>query len=114
MPEPSADLLDDDHIDDFCRLHRRWSYDGTALTAQVEAPTFLDAIDDGDIPRKGEFVVIVGGSEDAGPPKPDSGKVLEVLAEALPAKQAAAIAAKLTGEKRNSLYRKIIERYSEG
>ena len=73
-----------------------------------------DAIDDGDIPRKGEFVVIVGGSEDAGPPKPDSGKVLEVLAEALPAKQAAAIAAKLTGEKRNSLYRKIIERYSEG
>ena len=45
MPEPSADLLDDDHIDDFCRLHR-WSYDGTALMAQVEAPTFLHGIND--------------------------------------------------------------------
>ena len=46
MPEPSADLLDDDHIGDFCRLHPRWSYDGTALVAQVEAPTFLHGIDD--------------------------------------------------------------------
>ena len=46
VPEPSADLLDDDHIDDFCRLHPRWSYDGTALVAQVEAPTFLHGIDD--------------------------------------------------------------------
>ena len=45
VPEPSADLLDDDHIDDFCRLHPRWSYNGTALVAQVEAPTFLHGID---------------------------------------------------------------------
>jgi len=46
VPKPSADLLDDDHIDDFCRLHPRWSYNGTALVAQVEAPTFLHGIDD--------------------------------------------------------------------
>jgi 16S rRNA (cytidine1402-2'-O)-methyltransferase len=70
----------------------------------------LAGIDAGDIPRKGEFVIIVDGSGDAAPSQTDKGRLLDALADALPAKQAAAIAAQVTGEKKNALYREIIER----
>ena len=77
----------------------------------VRAPLveLLARIDDGDIPRKGEFVVIIDGCRDIGAQQPDTSRLLGVLAEELPAKQAAAIASRVTGEKRNALYQKIIE-----
>ncbi|QEQ96019.1 16S rRNA (cytidine(1402)-2'-O)-methyltransferase [Neptunomonas concharum] len=62
--------------------------------------------------QKGEFVLIVQGVE----PKKEEGfsaetlHVLETLLEELPVKQAAALAAKLTGEKKNALYQEALNR----
>jgi 16S rRNA (cytidine1402-2'-O)-methyltransferase len=81
----------------------------------VRAPLgeLLASIDDGGIPRKGEFVILVGGGEDSGPPQTDKGRLLDALADALPARQAAAIAATVTGEKKNALYQEILERRNQ-
>ncbi len=62
--------------------------------------------------QKGEFVLIVQGVE---PKKEESFSaetlhVLETLLEELPVKQAAALAAKLTGEKKNALYQEALNR----
>jgi 16S rRNA (cytidine1402-2'-O)-methyltransferase len=62
--------------------------------------------------QKGEFVLIVQGVE----PKKEEGlsadtlHVLDTLLEELPVKQAAALAAKLTGEKKNALYQEALNR----
>ena len=62
--------------------------------------------------QKGEFVLIVQGVE----PKKEEGfsaetlHVLETLLGELPVKQAAALAAKLTGEKKNALYQEALNR----
>ncbi|MDX1432932.1 MAG: 16S rRNA (cytidine(1402)-2'-O)-methyltransferase [Gammaproteobacteria bacterium] len=59
---------------------------------------------------RGEFVVMVGGA----PPKADTElesaarETLRVLLEELPVKRAAAVAARLTGAKRNVLYREAL------
>ena len=62
--------------------------------------------------RKGEFVVLI-----APPRKPKQGgvsvralQVAEVLRGELPLKQAAALAAKITGEKKNRLYQELLAR----
>ena len=69
----------------------------------------LRQLDEGDIPSKGEFVIIVAGADDA----PDSAFAVDVLlqelAGKLSAKDAAKLAAKVTGEKRNDLYERILE-----
>ena len=56
--------------------------------------------------RKGEFVVMVHGAEIAGEQKIDAEaeRILKVLLEELPVKKAAALAAKITGLKKNALY----------
>jgi 16S rRNA (cytidine1402-2'-O)-methyltransferase len=62
--------------------------------------------------QKGEFVVLVQGA----PSQAEDGahfeamRVLDVLLEELPIKQAAALAAKLTGLKKNFLYQAALER----
>ena len=55
--------------------------------------------------RRGEFVVIVAGAP-AGRTAidPEAERVLRLLVEELPLKQAAALAARITGEKKNQLY----------
>jgi 16S rRNA (cytidine1402-2'-O)-methyltransferase len=62
-----------------------------------------------EIPGKGEFVVIVHGADE----QPDSSIELDLLlnelAAVLPGKQAAAIAAKVTGEKKNAVYARMLE-----
>ncbi len=62
--------------------------------------------------QKGEFVVLVQGapaqSDDAA--SLEAMRVLDVLLEELPIKQAAALAAKLTGQKKNFLYQMALER----
>lgn len=56
--------------------------------------------------RKGEFVVVVAGAfQDRQGINPEAERVLRVLVEELPLKQAAALAAQITGEKKNLLYR---------
>ena len=63
--------------------------------------------------RRGEFVLLVAGaSPDEELLSAESERVLNILCEELPVKQAAALAARITGEKRNRLYRLALERRS--
>jgi 16S rRNA (cytidine1402-2'-O)-methyltransferase len=67
------------------------------------------------VQQKGEFVVLVAGvdrNEDAGV-SPEAAKLLTLLMEELPLKQAAALAARYSGEKKNRLYQMALEMQSE-
>lgn len=57
--------------------------------------------------KKGEFVVLVAGAEKAGGDTldADTEKMLRILMEELPLKQAAAMTAKISGKKKNRLYK---------
>ncbi len=74
---------------------------------QATLAELADGIAAGAIPAKGEFVLIVRGSPDAGP---DEGviataeRVLQELLPHLPGKKAADIAARISGERRNDVY----------
>lgn len=54
--------------------------------------------------QKGEFVVLVEGSEYLNPYEIDTQRILGVLLDELPIKQATSLAAKITHEKKNKLY----------
>ncbi|MCJ8341113.1 MAG: 16S rRNA (cytidine(1402)-2'-O)-methyltransferase [Pseudomonadales bacterium] len=64
--------------------------------------------------QKGEFVVLVSGAE----PPQDQGisketlRILDLMIEELPVKQACALTAKITGEKKNALYQEALLRKS--
>ena len=68
-------------------------------------------LENGGIPSKGEFVVIVGGAAQAARQcvDIDIDALLAGLLEVMPGKQAAAFAAQLTGRKRNALYERMLE-----
>lgn len=55
--------------------------------------------------RKGEFVLLVEGCRVAGGVEAEGERVLGILARELPLKQAAALAAEISGDKRNRLYK---------
>lgn len=56
--------------------------------------------------RKGEFVILVAGAMgESGRPDAESERILRLLAGELPLKQAVALAARISGEKKNRLYR---------
>lgn len=54
--------------------------------------------------QKGEFVVLVKGSEYSNPYEIDTQRILGILLRELPIKQATSLAAKITHEKKNKLY----------
>ena len=56
--------------------------------------------------RRGEFVIVVGGASatEAEPDEIEQRRLLKVLLEELPVKKAAAVAARLTGGRKNDLY----------
>jgi len=54
--------------------------------------------------QKGEFVVLVEGSEYLNPYERDIQRILDILLSELPIKQATSLAAKITHEKKNKLY----------
>jgi 16S rRNA (cytidine1402-2'-O)-methyltransferase len=60
--------------------------------------------------RKGEFVLMVEGSQEAAEETTarQAERVLSLLAEELPLKQAASLAARITGAKKNRLYRQAL------
>jgi len=61
--------------------------------------------------RRGEFVLLIAGaprSETGAQGAPDAERVLRVLLEDLPVKQAAALAARITGAQRNRLYQRAL------
>ena len=63
----------------------------------------------GEIPKKGEFVIVVEGAEDTPSPHTELDSLLRELIQVVPGKQAAEIAARLTGGKRNEIYRRMLE-----
>ncbi|MFC6669569.1 16S rRNA (cytidine(1402)-2'-O)-methyltransferase [Marinobacterium aestuariivivens] len=62
--------------------------------------------------QKGEFVVLVQGAPapDTDTLDPEALRVLDLLLEELPVKQAAALASKITGVKKNALYQAALDR----
>ncbi len=60
--------------------------------------------------QKGEFVVMVAGVEkEASGNSVDGEQVLKILLSELPVKKAAALAAQISGEKKNALYQRALE-----
>lgn len=59
--------------------------------------------------QRGEFVLIVEGATEAADDSTDARKLLAVLLEAVPVSQAAAMAARITGQKKNALYALALE-----
>lgn len=86
----------------------------TKLYEQVFRGTLLalsDWIVDDPMHQKGEFVLVVAGDDIRENRDQDAiatDKLLDILVEELPVKQAASIAAKITGKKKNDLYRQAM------
>ncbi len=66
-------------------------------------------VGNGDIPSKGEFVIVVAGAEPAATSAHDADVLLKELAAVLPAKTAASVAANVTGGRRNDMYKRLLE-----
>ena len=77
----------------------------------VQAPLadLLRQLDEGDIPSKGEFVVIVAGADETPGSTYDVDLLLTELAAELSPKKAAKIAAKVSGGKPNDLHARILQ-----
>ncbi len=74
--------------------------------------TLLSAVRSDADQRRGEMVIVVAGEEERQGEEIDSEarRVVEILLESLPVKQAAALAARITGRKKNALYRYALDR----
>jgi 16S rRNA (cytidine1402-2'-O)-methyltransferase len=57
---------------------------------------------------KGEIVLMVHGAEATGPDTAEAERVLTILLKSLPVKEAAALAAEITGAKKNALYKQAL------
>lgn len=64
---------------------------------------------DGEIPMKGEFVIVIAGCESRDEPGVDIDRMLALLADSLGAREAARITAELTGQKKNTMYERILD-----
>jgi 16S rRNA (cytidine1402-2'-O)-methyltransferase len=102
-----------DLVDEFGES--RNSFLGRELTkmheqcVQATLGELLRQLDDGAIVAKGEFVIVVTGNDDEPTSSLDIDRLLLELANRLPGKEAAKIAAKVTGSKRNDLYDRILQ-----
>jgi 16S rRNA (cytidine1402-2'-O)-methyltransferase len=70
----------------------------------------LDDVGGGTIASKGEFVVAVRGASGPAGSSLEVDRLLAELLQLVPARQAAAIAARITGGRRNALYERILEK----
>ena len=66
-------------------------------------------VTDGAIAGKGEFVIAVHGADGQPDAPPETDRLLTVLMDKLSAKDAAKVAAELTGLKRNALYERLLQ-----
>ena len=83
----------------------------TKLHEQCVAATLAELaamIDSGEIPGKGEFVIIVAGREGRSVSAIDIDRLLTELLETMPGKQAADITARVTGGNRNAVYQRML------
>jgi len=69
----------------------------------------LEGVTNGTIASKGEFVIAIGGSATPEGTSLEVDRLLRELLELVPARQAAAIAARITGGRRNALYARMLE-----
>ena len=60
--------------------------------------------------QKGEFVILVKGAEKTATIDPEILRILNLLAETLPAKQAAKLTSQITGANKNQLYQLLIKK----
>jgi 16S rRNA (cytidine1402-2'-O)-methyltransferase len=63
--------------------------------------------------RRGEIVLLIAGAEVADEAEAEARRVALLLAEELPVKQAAALAAKISGGRKNALYDYLLKRSEE-
>lgn len=88
---------------------------GRELTKKFEqfysgsAAELAQQIGSGQHDQRGEFVVMVAGSDDNDSARADAVRLLELLVGEMPLKAASGIAAAFTGENRNSLYQLGLE-----
>ncbi len=82
-------------------------FEEVARLPLAAAPAWLEA---GAHRQQGEFVLVVGPGAPAAPDAEAAERVLEVLLDALPASEAAKLAARITGAPRNALYKRALER----
>ena len=77
---------------------------------RADLGTIAAMLADGRIPAKGEFVVVVAGAGDVSDcsSSMDADRVLAILAESLPGRQAVQLASRITGLGRNELYEKML------
>jgi 16S rRNA (cytidine1402-2'-O)-methyltransferase len=75
---------------------------------QATLGDLLRQLDEGEIVSKGEFVVVITGSDEEQTSSFEVDQLLIDLAEHLPPKTAAKIAAKASGESRNDLYERLL------
>jgi len=66
-------------------------------------------VDDGKIVSKGEFAIVISGAEPSAETSLDIDSLLIELAAHLSAKDAARVAAKISGQKKNDLYQRLLE-----
>ena len=76
---------------------------------QVSLGDLQQKIDDKDIVGKGEFVIVVAGSNEEVESPLEVDRLLRALAKHLSAKDAARVAADATGLKRNALYDRLLQ-----
>ena len=69
----------------------------------------LQQIRNNKIPHKGEFVIVVAGSPTAASSSVDIDRLLVEFSDMLPGKEVAKAIARATGEKRNALYKRLLE-----
>ncbi len=96
-----ADLMGADRRIAVAReLTKRFEQVWTGTAAEATA-----AIDSGDLPSKGEFVVVVEGApQSAGETDDESRRVMQLLLQELAPSKAAALAAEILGQPRKALY----------
>jgi len=63
--------------------------------------------------QRGEIVILVEGAEKTAATDPDVQRVLTILLEALPLKQAVELAAKITNQRKNELYQQALKQKIE-
>ncbi|MBT8091026.1 MAG: 16S rRNA (cytidine(1402)-2'-O)-methyltransferase [Gammaproteobacteria bacterium] len=101
---------------DLCNVFgdQRTAFIGRELTkmheecVQDSLGSLRDKIADGSIVGKGEFVIVVAGSNEVAESSLDIDRLLQALAAHLSARDAARVAAKATGLKRNNLYKRLL------
>jgi len=81
-------------------------FETIARVPLAEARAWVEADDDR---RRGEFVLVVEGRPVEAKPAIDSRELLQTLLAEVPLKQAVALAVRITGGKRNELYRLALE-----